>query len=175
MMIVVIYIKIKKLTTKISKIILILKHTKEDHLSKELPLDLFIKGEGVIITVHNYLYAFDDFYNVSFLNALTYVFSSLVNIFYDESNFYIENNYFETNLVQTLVKHNDTLMPGSVFYVNEDWLGLDSMDHAIKVINTCHYKNTGNDNISVIKEGINDYNKNIKVNKWFFLKMMNLQ
>lgn len=88
------------------KKLFILKHTKEDHLSKELIRDLFIKGD-------NYLYAFDDFYNISFLNALSYIFPNLVNIFWDEGSFYIEGAYVDFNLMQALTKHNDTLVTGS--------------------------------------------------------------
>lgn len=148
---------------KISKKkITIVKHTKEDHLSKELLLDLFVKGEGIIITVHNYLYAFDDFYNISFLNALSYIFPNLVNIFWDEGNFYIEGNYVDFNLMQPLTKHNDTLVGGSLFYINEDWSDVYDIEEGIKFIYTTHYKSTGNDNISVIQESFNESNKNDK-------------
>lgn len=144
------------------KKIFILKHTKDDHLSKDLILDLFVKGDGIIITVHNYLSAFDDFYNISFLNAISYTFPFLVDIYFDEGNFYIGNNYSTYTLNTAITKHNDTLVPGSKFYHNEDWSDLSDINDAIMIVRTNYSKSTGDDNISYIKENNNSLKTNIK-------------
>lgn len=146
---------------KISKKkIFIVKHTKEEHLAKELLLDLFCKGEGIIITVHNYLRAFDDFYNVSFLNALSYMFPSLVNIFYDEADYYIDNMKCSYFLMTALTKDNDTLSFNKKFYFNQNWSETNKIEDAIKVINFSYYKNTRKENVSIIKENLSFLDKN---------------
>lgn len=121
---------------------------------------MFIKGEGVIITVHNYLLAFDNFYNVSFLNAISYTFPFLVNIYFDEADFYIGNNYCTHKVTLVLTKHNDILIVGSKFYVNESWSNMNDINNAIQVVSINHYKSTGDDNISSIKENYNSLQNN---------------
>lgn len=170
---------VKISTKKIS----IVKHTKENHLSKELLLDLFFKGEGIIITVHNYLVAFDDFYNVSFLNALSYMFPSLINIYVDEADYYLNNTYCSYSLIDTLTKHNDTLSKSTRFYLNQNWSETFSIEQAIKVFQPYYSKKTGTENVSTIKEDVPIFEKyeqpiiieNFDNNKPITIKLKNVQ
>lgn len=156
------------------KPIIIIKHTKDDHAEKELLLDLFIKGEGIIITVHNYLYAFDDFYNVSFLNALSYIFPQLMHLYVDEADFYFNKSYCNHTLINSLIKHNDTLVRGTNYAITENWSSTNNINEAIQVIKPKHYKSTGEDGVALIKQNlIDNENDNNLINLPKFIQCEN--